>query len=262
MTMPISCRRFSRRARAARAPARAVRTDRATAGPGGAGGRAALAAPSCPAGVRLALAPPRRDADGEGAARLELLHHVLHVLRALARHHEQRVVRLDHDQILDPHQRDHALYMAFAPAEDPQIALAVVVENAGFGAAHAAPIARRVFDYLLLGQYPNEEDLAAVQKGLAAGPIGKPRDAGEVFLCVDARLEAHRDDQRIIDAEGLADLVEHGVANEPRWTARVKEVLALVGLEKIQIKKFERYEAGLLGGLFAIVGGLIMVLEH
>jgi hypothetical protein len=38
--------------------------------------------------------------------------------------------------------------------------------------------------------------------------------------------------------------------------------LALVGLEKIQIKKFERYEAGLLGGLFAIVGGLIMVLEH
>jgi len=81
---------------------------------------------------------------------------------------------------LEEHQRDHALYIAFAPAEDPQIALAGVVENAGFGAAHAAPIARRVFDYLLLGQYPNEEDLAAVQKGLAAGPIGKPRDAASV----------------------------------------------------------------------------------
>ena len=38
--------------------------------------------------------------------------------------------------------------------------------------------------------------------------------------------------------------------------------LALVGLEKIQVKKFERYEAGLLGGLFSVVGVLIMVLEH
>ncbi|MEN9768631.1 MAG: hypothetical protein RLZZ180_261 [Pseudomonadota bacterium] len=78
---------------------------------------------------------------------------------------------------LEEHQRDHSLYMAFAPLEAPRVALAVVVENAGFGAAHAAPIARRVFDYLLLGQYPSEEDLAAVQKGQAAAPIGKPRDA-------------------------------------------------------------------------------------
>jgi len=76
---------------------------------------------------------------------------------------------------LEEHQRDHALYIAFAPADKPKIALAVVVENAGFGAAHAAPIARRVFDYLLLGQYPSEEDMAAVQKGIAAAPIGKPR---------------------------------------------------------------------------------------
>ncbi|MBC7599722.1 MAG: penicillin-binding protein 2 [Polaromonas sp.] len=81
---------------------------------------------------------------------------------------------------LEEHQRDHALYMAFAPADKPRIALAVVVENAGFGAAHAAPIARRVFDYMLLGQYPSEIDLAAVQKGLAGAPIGKPRLAAEM----------------------------------------------------------------------------------
>jgi len=81
---------------------------------------------------------------------------------------------------LEEHQRDHALYMAFAPADKPRIALAVVVENAGFGAAHAAPIARRVFDYMLMGQYPNEIDLAAVQKGLAGAPIGKPRLAAEM----------------------------------------------------------------------------------
>ncbi len=83
---------------------------------------------------------------------------------------------------MEEHQRDHALYMAFAPAENPQIALAVIVENAGFGAEHAAPIARRVFDYVLLGQYPSEEDMAAVKKGQAAAPIGKPRKAEDVPL--------------------------------------------------------------------------------
>lgn len=50
--------------------------------------------------------------------------------------------------------RDHALFIAYAPAEDPQIALAVIVENAGFGARHAAPIARKVLDYYLLGKLP------------------------------------------------------------------------------------------------------------
>jgi penicillin-binding protein 2 len=76
--------------------------------------------------------------------------------------------------------RDHSLYVAFAPAEDPQIALAVIVENAGFGSASAAPIARRVFDYWLLGQYPNGEDMAAVRKGQAAAPIGKPLAVADV----------------------------------------------------------------------------------
>ena len=81
---------------------------------------------------------------------------------------------------LEEHQRDHALYVAFAPADEPRIALAVIVENSGFGAEHAAPMARRVFDYWLLDQYPSEEDLAAVKKGQAATPIGKPRKASEV----------------------------------------------------------------------------------
>jgi penicillin-binding protein 2 len=81
---------------------------------------------------------------------------------------------------LEEHQRDHSLYIAFAPADDPKIAVALVVENAGFGAAAAAPIARRVFDYWLMGQYPSEEDLAAVRKGVAASPIGKPRIAAEM----------------------------------------------------------------------------------
>jgi penicillin-binding protein 2 len=80
---------------------------------------------------------------------------------------------------MEEHQRDHSLYIAFAPAENPQIALAAIVENAGFGSASAAPIARRVFDYWLMGLYPSEEDLAAVSKGQAMAPIGKQRLAAE-----------------------------------------------------------------------------------
>ena len=91
---------------------------------------------------------------------------------------------------LSEYQRDHALYMAYAPAENPKIAVAVVVENAGFGAASAAPIARRVFDYWLLGQYPSEEDLAATQKGQTAAPIGKPRNKTEVPLIDPKALTA------------------------------------------------------------------------
>jgi len=50
--------------------------------------------------------------------------------------------------------RDHSLFIAFAPADNPQIALAVIVENGGFGARAAAPIARMVIDYALLGKVP------------------------------------------------------------------------------------------------------------
>ena len=81
---------------------------------------------------------------------------------------------------VDERMRDHALYIAFAPADEPKVALAMVVENSGFGAQNAAPIARRVFDFVILGQYPSEEDIAAVQKGQATRPIGKPRDLANV----------------------------------------------------------------------------------
>jgi penicillin-binding protein 2 len=50
--------------------------------------------------------------------------------------------------------RDHALFIAYAPADKPTIALAVIVENSGFGARAAAPIARQVFDYWLTGKEP------------------------------------------------------------------------------------------------------------
>jgi penicillin-binding protein 2 len=51
--------------------------------------------------------------------------------------------------------RDHALYVAFAPADKPRIALGILVENGGHGGSTAGPIARQVFDYFLLGKVPD-----------------------------------------------------------------------------------------------------------
>ena len=53
--------------------------------------------------------------------------------------------------------RDHALFIAYAPAEAPKIAIAVIVENGGHGGSAAGPIARKVMDYYLLGKEPVEE---------------------------------------------------------------------------------------------------------
>jgi penicillin-binding protein 2 len=54
-------------------------------------------------------------------------------------------------KIVDERKRDHAWFIAYAPADDPKIAISVLVENGGFGAAAAAPIARKVLDAYLLG---------------------------------------------------------------------------------------------------------------
>ncbi len=59
---------------------------------------------------------------------------------------------------LDERHRDHSLFIAFAPLEKPAIAIALIVENGGFGAQAAAPIVRRMFDYWLLGRIPADID--------------------------------------------------------------------------------------------------------
>lgn len=61
------------------------------------------------------------------------------------------------EHTINERHRDHALFIAFAPAEDPQIALAVIVENGGHGGSAAGPIARKVMDYYLLGKLPIAE---------------------------------------------------------------------------------------------------------
>ncbi len=61
--------------------------------------------------------------------------------------------------------RDHAWFIAYAPAENPQIALAVLVENGGHGGGTAAPIARKVMDYYLLDKVPKPLTDAEVKEG-------------------------------------------------------------------------------------------------
>lgn len=60
--------------------------------------------------------------------------------------------------------RDHAWFIAFAPAEQPKIALVVLAENGGHGGGTAAPIARKVFDYYLLGKVPKPLTTADVKE--------------------------------------------------------------------------------------------------
>ncbi|MFB3057133.1 MAG: penicillin-binding transpeptidase domain-containing protein, partial [Ignavibacteriaceae bacterium] len=49
----------------------------------------------------------------------------------------------------NPHGEDHAWFIAFAPSHNPKIAIAVMVENVGFGGTHAAPIAKKVIEAYL-----------------------------------------------------------------------------------------------------------------
>jgi penicillin-binding protein 2 len=63
--------------------------------------------------------------------------------------------------------RDHALFETFAPVDKPRIAVALLVENAGWGATVAAPIARQVLDYWLLGKKP---------AGAAVAPDANPKN--------------------------------------------------------------------------------------
>ncbi|MEK6550355.1 MAG: penicillin-binding protein 2 [Pseudomonadota bacterium] len=73
--------------------------------------------------------------------------------------------------------RDHALFIAFAPAENPRVAVAVIVENAGHGGAVAAPIARQVMDYVIMGEHGCKDPAwtEVCTKALRAGAAQLPK---------------------------------------------------------------------------------------
>jgi penicillin-binding protein 2 len=62
---------------------------------------------------------------------------------------------------------DHALFIAFAPADEPKLAMAILVENGKHGSSTAAPIAREVFDYYLLGKRPKEKVKLNPEEGVS-----------------------------------------------------------------------------------------------
>jgi penicillin-binding protein 2 len=72
--------------------------------------------------------------------------------------------------------RDHAWFTAFAPADKPRIVIAVLVENGGWGAGVAAPIARKALDYYLLGKRPNDLDPVKVPNPANARPTPEEAD--------------------------------------------------------------------------------------
>jgi len=91
--------------------------------------------------------------------------------------------KYDANSINERH-RDHALFIAYAPADNPKIALAVIVENGGHGGSSAGPIARKVMDYYLLGKLPVVETTKD-EKNLAANVgqnIATPHPAPEEEL--------------------------------------------------------------------------------
>lgn len=59
------------------------------------------------------------------------------------------------DEIAE-HLRDHALYTGFAPFDDPEVIVSMVLENAGGGSSNGAPIARRIFDHMLVDGYKDK----------------------------------------------------------------------------------------------------------
>ncbi|MDO9151850.1 MAG: penicillin-binding protein 2 [Methylotenera sp.] len=85
------------------------------------------------------------------------------------------------EHAINERHRDHALFIAFAPAEDPTIALAVIVENGGHGGSAAGPIARKVMDYYLLGKLP------AVEPTIVA----KPPPANATGTAITTEEEFH-----------------------------------------------------------------------
>ena len=88
--------------------------------------------------------------------------------------------------------RDHALFIAYAPAEDPKIALAVIVENGGHGGSAAGPIARKVMDYYLLGKLP-EVELPKENVPIKNIKVKPNQNLAPVNPTVNAPVEEHYD---------------------------------------------------------------------
>ncbi|KAF1056290.1 MAG: Peptidoglycan D,D-transpeptidase MrdA [Burkholderia gladioli] len=76
--------------------------------------------------------------------------------------------------MLAEHLRDHALFTAYAPVDHPRIALALIVENGGWGTQSAGPIARKVLDFYLVERQNPVNEATAVAAASATEPVSAP----------------------------------------------------------------------------------------
>ena len=109
--------------------------------------------------------------------------------------------------------RDHALFIAYAPFDNPRIAVALIVENGGWGATVAAPIARKVFDYWLSPDRNKNQNEVSLPPSLAARVNSlKPLDDGAVGESPDAlvRTEDLPDNPDAGDPDPLSDMTHTG----------------------------------------------------
>lgn len=114
---------------------------------------------------------------------------------------------------VDERLRDHALFMAYAPIENPKIAVALIVENGGWGATVAAPVARKIFDYWLAPERSAQDKSAQIlSDALAQYSSSGPQEEGATGESLDAvvrpeDLPASTEEQPIHEApEPLAGL--------------------------------------------------------
>lgn len=103
---------------------------------------------------------------------------------------------------LSKDKHDHALFVAFAPTDDPQIAVSVIVEHGGHGGSTAAPIAKLIMDAYLLGidslalEQPGEEPADEPQQDNASAPDTDAADSLETAASNDsAETQPHHDDE-------------------------------------------------------------------
>ena len=96
--------------------------------------------------------------------------------------------------------RDHAWFIAYAPADAPRIAVAVLVENAGFGAANAAPVARKVLDTYLLDKDGKLKPFATQPQGETPNTSPKPVPAPDTQRPPQTQTTARSNGPRVSPA--------------------------------------------------------------
>jgi penicillin-binding protein 2 len=128
-------------------------------------------------------------------------------------------------------QKDHAFFAAFAPRENPRIAIAVICENAGFGSTSAAPIAS-----LMIEQYLNDS-IAGKERKARVEAISK-------MNLMPARIyQAIRQRDSLLHAKDTSYLLEKGYIKIAKDTMDVEDQDEMEGLEKLKKSKQQEHPA-------------------